>query len=141
MIGTKLRRGTFQHVESELYAYHDTKKEIVRLKNEILYGSPSHDDNVGGGRGNLPGDPTGRTATLLVAHRKIEQLERIVDAIESVVERLPPEKQRLVRIRYWSRPQRLTWDGIAAELHVSRRQAMRWRDEIVRGVAEKIGWR
>ena len=39
MIQIKLRRGTFQHVESELYAYHDTRKEIVRLKNEILHAS------------------------------------------------------------------------------------------------------
>lgn len=141
MTELKLRRGTFQHVESELYAYHDTKKEIVRLKNEILYGTACQDENVGGGRSNLPSDPTGKTAVLMVSHRRIEQLERIVDAIESVVERLPHEKQRLVRIRYWTRPQRLTWDGIASELHVSRRQAMRWRDEIVHQVAVKIGWR
>jgi len=141
MIETKLRRGTFQHVESELYAYHDTKKEIVRLKNEILYASPNRDENVGGGRSNLPSDPTGRTATLLATHRKIEQLERIVEAIESVIEKLPEEKKKLVKLRYWDRPRRLTWDGIAGELHVSRRQAMRWRDEIVYQIAEKIGWR
>jgi len=78
----KLRRGTFQHVESELYAYHDTRKEIVRLKNEILHASAPPDENIGGGRGNLPGDPTGRTAVLMVTHRRIEQLERIVEAIE-----------------------------------------------------------
>lgn len=141
MIETKLRRGTFQHVESELYAYHDTKKEIVRLKNEILHASPIRDENVGGGRSNLPGDPTGRTAVLLTTHRKIEQLERIVEAIESVVERLPEHKKQLVRLRYWDKPRTLTWDGIAMKLHISRRQAMRWRDEIVYDIAAKIGWR
>jgi len=137
----KLRRGTFQHVESELYAYHDTKKEIVRLKNEILYASPNRDENVGGGRSNLPSDPTGRTATLLATHRKIEQLERIVEAIESVVERLPEKKKRLVQLRYWDKPRTLTWDGIALRLDVSRRTAMNWRDEIVYAIAEKLGWR
>lgn len=137
----KLRRGTFQHVESELYAYHDTKKEIVRLKNEILYRSAEPDENVGGGRGNLPGDPTGRTAVLMVTHRKIEQLERIADAIESVVERLTDEKKNLVQLRYWDKPRTLTWDGIALRLGISTRQAMRWRDEIVYAIAERIGWR
>jgi RinA family phage transcriptional activator len=141
MIETKLRRGTFQHIESELYAYHDTRKEIVRLKNEILHGSAPLDENVGGGRSNLPGDPTGRTAVLMVTHRRIEQLERIVDAIESVVDRLPEKKQELVKLRYWTRPQTLTWDGIAMRLEVSRRTAINWREEVVYAIAEKIGWR
>ncbi|MEV2910767.1 transcriptional regulator [Paenibacillus larvae] len=137
----KLRRGTFQHVESELYAYHETRKEIIRLKNEILYGSTPADDNVGGGKSNLPGDPTGEVAVLLSSHKKLEQLERIVNAIESVHNSLPEEKQKLIRLKYWTRPQRLTWEGIAAELHVSRRTAMNWRDRVVRAIAQKIGWR
>src|SRR5690606_2784502 len=136
----KLKPGTFKHVESELYGFHDTKKELVRLKNEILHASnpPSLE---GGGKGNLPGDPTGRTATLLVTHRRIEQLERIVEAIEAVYEALPREKQELVRLKYWTKPQTLTWEGIALKLHVSRATALRWRDEIVYAVAERLGWR
>jgi RinA family phage transcriptional activator len=141
MIETKLRRGTFQHVESELYAYHDTRKEIVRLKNEILHASTPPDENAGGSRGNMPGDPTGRMAVLMVTHRKIEQLERIVEAIESVVERLPEKKKQLVQLRYWVKPRTLTWDGIAMRLNVSRRTAMNWRDEVVYAIAEKLGWR
>lgn len=136
----KLRNGTFKHIESELYAYHDTKREIVRLKNDILHSS-SYFEPIGGGRSNLPGDPTGNTATLMVTHRKIEQLERIVDAIESVVDKLPEEKQKLVKLKYWTRPQTLTWEGIAMRLGISARQAMRWRDEIVYAIAERIGWR
>lgn len=136
----KISRGAFRHVEAELYAYHDTKREIVRLKNDILHSS-SYFEPIGGGRSNLPGDPTGNTATLMVTHRKIEQLERIVEAIESVVERLPEKKRRLVQLRYWDKPRTLTWDGIALRLEVSRRTAMNWRDEIVYAIAEKLGWR
>ncbi|MEK3735497.1 transcriptional regulator [Paenibacillus sp. FSL M8-0334] len=139
---TKLRRGTFLHVESELYAYHDTRKEIIRLKNEILYGSgPGDDENVGGGRSNLPGDPTGRTAVLLTTHKKLEQLQAISDAIEAVYGALGPDKQRLVRLRYWTRPQTLTWEGIAKEIPAHRATVIRWRDEIIRMIAERIGWR
>lgn len=141
MIEIKLRRGTFQHIESELYAYHETKKEILRLKNEIIHASSHHDDTVGGSRGNLPGDPTGKTAILLVTHRRIEQLEKIVEAIEAVYEALPEGKQKLVRTKYWTKPQTLTWEGIAQKLHVSRRTAINWRDEIVFAIAERLGWR
>lgn len=141
MTEIKLYRATFLHIESELYAYHDTKKEIVRLRNEILYSTQARDENVGGGRSSLPSDRTGQTAVLLMSSRKIDSLERIVEAIEWIVERLPDEKKRLIRLRYWDHSRKLTWDGIAAELHVSRRQAIRWRDGIVNLIAEKIGWR
>jgi len=136
----KLKNGTFKHIESELYAYHETKKEIIRLKNDILHASRPPDLS-GGGRSNWPGDPTGETATLLATHRRIEQLERIVEAIEAVYEALPREKQELVRLKYWTKPQTLTWEGIALKLHVSRATALRWRDEIVYAVAERLGWR
>lgn len=140
MVETKIKKGTFRHVESELYAYHETKKEILRLKNEILHAS-APPDMAGGNRGSLPGDPTGRTAILLVTHRKIEQLELIVEAIESVAGRLPEKKRELVKLKYWTRPQTLTWDGIAMRLEVSRRTALNWREEIVYAVAGEIGWR
>lgn len=137
---TKIRKGTFQHIESELFAYHETRQEIVRLKNEILYGKPQF-ENIGGGRSNLPGDPTGRTATLLTTHRELESLERIVSAIESVYEALPADKQRLIQLKYWSKPQTRTWDGIALEMSTHRATLIRWRNEIVQAIAMKMGWR
>lgn len=52
----KIRIGSFQHVESELFAFPDTRKELVRLKNEILSASGETDENVGGRRSGLPSD-------------------------------------------------------------------------------------
>lgn len=136
----KIRKGTFKHIESELFAYHDTKREINQIKQDIIKGTASF-ENIGGGRSNIPGDPTGMTATLIVTHRKIEQLEKIVSAIESVHERLSREKQMLIRLKYWTKPQPLTWEGIAQQIHISRRQALNWRDEIVFAISKEIGWR
>ena len=137
---TKLDKGVFRHVEAELYRYHDTRREIVRIRNDILFGKTPPDENVGGGRSNLPGDPTGRAGTILASHRKLEQMERVVDAIETVYWLLPDEKKRLVEMRYWSPNQRYTWDGIAMTLHISKMTALRWRDEIVEAIAYEIGW-
>lgn len=140
MTAIKLKRGTFQHIESELYAYHDTCEEILRLKNEILHGKGNDDENIGGGRSGNISDPTARTAVLLTSHRRLEQLQNIANAIQTVYDQLPPEKQQLLRIRYWTKPQTLTWDGIANKLNVSRRTALNWRDEVVYAVSYKIGW-
>jgi len=135
-----LRKGAFQHVESELYAYPETRREIVRLKAEIIAGYKEPDENIGGGRSDRTGDPTGQTAVLLVTNRRLEQLERIADAIETVYNCLPAERQKLVRLKYWTKPQTLTWEGIARELHISRRQAFNWRDQAVRVIGSRLGW-
>ena len=137
----KLKKGTFKHVEHELSLYHETRKEMMRLRNEIMYTRPSDDENVGGGRSSMPGDPTGRTATALATNRRLQHLETTVDAIEEVYNRLPPEKQRLVHLLYWTKPQLLSWDGIAQEVKVGRATAFRWRDEIVFAVGHLLGWR
>lgn len=136
-----IRKSTFRHVESEISTFHETGREIIRLKNEIIHGSGTTDENVGGGKSNLPGDPTARVAVLLTSHRKLENLERIHDAIQSVYNALPEERQHLVRLKYWTKPQRLTWNGIAMKLDRNRATVIRWRDDIVQVITEKIGWR
>lgn len=142
MLAEKLRKGSFKHVESELFAYHDTRKEMIRLRNDILYSSNTgNDENVGGGRSNLPGDPTGRKVTALTSTVKLQHLEGVINAIEAVYNRLPENKKKLVNLYYWTRPQILNWEGIAQKLHVSRRQAIYWRNEIVADIGEMMGWR
>ncbi|SDJ76856.1 phage transcriptional activator, RinA family [Paenibacillus naphthalenovorans] len=110
-------------MESELYSFQDTQKEIVKIKNELL------------------NDQSEQTVVKIMKHRMLEQMEHITDAIENVVGQLPQEKQKLIKLRYWTRPQLLTWDGVAIELDVGRATAIRWRDEIVIEIAKKIGWR
>lgn len=137
----KLKNGAFKHVESELYHYYETKREIAQLREAILYGSPTLDDNVGGGKSNLPGDPTQQKAIALISSRQIEELEKIIKAIDFVVNNLPSEKRKLVELKYWTKPQMLSWDGIALNLCCSRRTAERWRAEIVNQIGHLIGWR
>lgn len=140
MTTIKLRKGTFRHIESELYEYADTKKEIELLRNEMLYGGKYADEDAVDGSGHLPGPAPARTAVLLAGHKRLEHLESLIQAIDSVVERLSPERQQLIRLKYWTRSQPLAWDGIAQRLNVSTRTALRWRDEIIYAIADKLGW-
>lgn len=141
MIDIKIRKVTFRHIEAELYAYHETKKEIVRLRNDILFGSSPVDENVGGGRSSLTSDRVGLTVSRLTSDKRLIALEDIAEAINFVYMRLTEERQKLVQLRYWTKPQLLTWDGVALKLEVSRRTAINWRDEIVYAIAERVGWR
>lgn len=137
----KLKKATFKHVESELYSYKDTLKEIETLRKDIMFCNENEDENIGGGRNNLPSSPTERIATRLATHKRLNKLEEIANAIEKVYTGLPEDYQKLVRLKYWTRPQLKTWEGIADDLHVNRATAMRWRDSVVNAVSEVLGWR
>lgn len=132
----------FKKAEAEWYNYHHTLKEIANLREEIMNPFKEFkDENVGGGRSNLPGSPTERIATRLTTHKQLNYLVEIVEAIENVYNALPDEYKKLVRLKYWNKKKQLTWDGIALELNVSKRQAMRWRDDIILATVEVLGWR
>lgn len=132
----------FKKAEAEWYNYHQTLKEIADLREEIMNPfKEEQDENVGGGKSNLSGSPTERIATRLTTHKQMNYLVEIVDAIEQVYNVLPDDYKNLIRVKYWNKNNRLTWDGIALELSVSKRQAMRWRDDIIQATVEVLGWR
>lgn len=137
----KLKKQTFKYIESELHSYHDTLREIKFLRNNLIFCKESEDENIGGGRSSFISTPTEQIGTRLATHKKLTHLEEIANAIEKVYTGLPEEYQKLVRLKYWTKPQTKTWEGIANELHVSRRQAFNWRDEIINVLGEVLGWR
>ncbi|MGD7007607.1 transcriptional regulator [Metabacillus sp. 84] len=140
-IATKVRKATFKHIESELFDYKDTIKEIEFLRQNIMFCKESDDENIGGGRSSFISSPTERIATRLLTHKKLQQLEQIAQAIEDVYTKIPETHRQLVQLKYWTKPQLKTWDGIANELHVNRATAFRWRDTVIEAIAEVLGWR
>jgi RinA family phage transcriptional activator len=143
-VEAKIKRDVFRHVEAELYAYPFRKKEITRLREEILYpfDERPEDVNIVKGKNSVrrPGDPTAKKAIALVSHTRLHHLERVVDAIDEVYARLPDPKREFVRLKYWTHPQRLTAVGICQELGISDRTYSRWRSQIISQIAEILGW-
>lgn len=72
-----------------------------------------------------------------------KHMERIAAVIQATIEQLPDEKQKLIELKYWTDPRKMeiSWDLISMQLHVSARQAQRWRDEIICKIAKEMGWR
>lgn len=134
---TKLKKATFKHIESELYSYQDTLKEIGKLRREIIAGTGMEDES--GIRGTEISRPTERIATRLVTHKTLRNLEEIVEAIEYSVNHLSSDHLQVIRTKYWS-GKRLSWDDVAIQLHMHRNTAMKLRKEVVLLIADKIGW-
>jgi RinA family phage transcriptional activator len=145
MTAVATKKDVFKRVEAILYSYPQMKKEIQTIREHIMFDKEEVDENVGGGRPSLPGKPTERIATRLATNKRLEQLEQIVKAIDDVYQSLPYEYKRLIQLRYWTSrkyrwEQKLTWERIADELHVSRRKAFLMREEIIEAIARRLEW-
>lgn len=140
----KITKPTFKKCEAEWFNYHRTIQEIKLLEDAILhpFEERKEDTNIvkGANSVRLPGDPTYHTAVRLTRHKQLNYLREIASAIETVYNELPSEHKRLVQIRYWSN-RNLTWNQIADQCNVSRRQAFNWRDAIILATVEVLGWR
>lgn len=135
----KMKPAAFKHIESEIFDYTETVKRIQQRREEIMMNT-STDENVGGGKSNIPSRPTEQLATRLAEDPKLSEDQRIASAIEHVYNLCDDERKKLIRLKYWTRLHKKNWDVIAQELNISKRQAYRWRDEIVLAIGEKLGW-
>lgn len=137
-----IRKATFKHIESELYSYQDTKKEIDKLRQEILYGNSADDENDTSGKNSVRnvGRPTERIATRLVTDKQLRNHEEMVEAIEYVYDVSSEDHKKVIETKYWSR-KNLTWQDVAIQLNMHRNTAMKLRKDVVLAVASKIGWK
>lgn len=140
-----LRRKTFQYIESEVYNLHETLKEIELTESEVLhpFDEDPEDPTIvkGANSVRIPGDPTGRTATLLVEHKKLKRMKQVTNAILKVYNSLVDEKKEVIKLYYWDKPGELKWEGVAKETFTSRRTAIRWRNAFIQDIAKELGER
>lgn len=136
----RFRKATLDYIENELFHYFDTKKEIDQIRRDILHQHKSSIGDSDGSSGGGPSNPTARIATELITNARLERMQKVMDVIDSVIDRLQPEKRQLIQIIYWDRPRILTWQGAAIKLHITKRTAFRWKREIIQAIAERGGY-
>ncbi|MCT1575684.1 transcriptional regulator [Oceanobacillus kimchii] len=138
-----IKKATFKHIESELYAYNETLKEIDRLRTEIMAGGKIEiDENTMGGANSVReiGRPTERIATRLLTHKTLRNLEEIATAINDVYNMVSDDHRKVIRLKYWH-DRRLDWNGVADMANMHRNTATKLRKEVILLIADKIGWR
>ncbi|WP_231631584.1 transcriptional regulator [Halolactibacillus sp. JCM 19043] len=136
---------TFKKIESEWFNYYRTLQEIKLLEEAILYPYDESDDDptVVAGKNSVRNttDPTADKVIRLTKHKQLNYLREITSAIETVYNALPKDRKRLVHERYWCKDNNKDWEYVANQCYVSKRQALRWRDEMVQATVEVLGWR
>ncbi|MBC1420102.1 DUF722 domain-containing protein [Listeria fleischmannii] len=138
----RLRPAQYKSIEDEIRYYHDTKKELEQLRVNVVLGSTFQeysDENTGGGSAGQISNPTEQRALLLQLDKQIERRQRVILALESVLNKLSDEDKQLIHFRYWDRS-KPTWIWIANKLNMSESTAKRKRRDIIYKIAERLGY-
>ncbi len=140
MSKSRVEKSNFKVIEAELYCYHESKRYLEDLREEILEGSATQEVGMAVQSGTT-GDTTMNKAIKLTSSREILECERRIRAIEKVLKMLEKDdkKLRLVQMKYFQR--KYTDIGIAMELDISERTFYNWRKEAIRLIAEQLGWK
>lgn len=138
----RLRKAQYKLIEDELRFYHSTKKELMEKEVNVTLGAWHReyiDENQGGGSaGNISNEVEDRVM-LLQMDKEISRLKNIINAIESVLNRLNDEDKQLIQFRYWDRS-KPTWVWIASNLNMDESTARRRNKTIILSIAERLGY-
>lgn len=132
-------RATYKYIEKNLFAYPDMDKRITQVRNEVMNPWNPEDENIGGGQSNLPGSPTERQASLLLKDKRLQKLEEMKQAIAKVYDNANVIDRKLMELYFFTRPRKLTMDGVADNICVSRATAYRSKKYIIKKVSEELG--
>lgn len=70
---------------------------------------------------------------------RLQVLESHQKGIKHIIDGLEPYELELVQMKYWTRPQRFTWTGIALQLGYTERQCYNIRDSIIEAIGKELG--
>lgn len=128
----RIDKSIFRYIEHELYNYDETKRELARLKEEVIEGT--HFAEVPAYTG--PGDPTGNKAVKLASSAFVIHAEKIIKAIDRSLAILGDRHKELFYYKY---QKGLPWQEVALEMNISDRTYFRLRRELVAMVGQQLG--
>lgn len=123
-------------IEWRLEHYREDKRTLSEYRADMMPSNTPRYTAEPGAPGS--GRPTEELAAKLAANPYILDLERGINAIEHVLTRLTPERQRLIELVYFKGS--YTVEGAAQVLHVSRRTAYRHINEVLTAIAAELGY-
>lgn len=134
-----MKKGTFKMLEGLIEDYPTMERYIKRVELEIEYPWQESDDNIGGSRSATATSTTERTGLKLATDKHLRLLRERKKALDKVVYSAKPETIKIIRLWYWTKPRTKTWDGIAEEVHYSKRMCHLLRNEFIEDLGKELG--
>lgn len=95
----KINREAWRMIEIVVKRYPENKAEYENALEDLM-GRKGGEDGMP--RSEAVGNPTERIAIKLADNPRLSRIAREVNAVESVYNKMLPEHQRVIRVRFWS---------------------------------------
>lgn len=128
---------TKKYIEEQIIFYQANVNEYKQIRDAILFESRAVDENVGGGKSNIPSNVI-ESRVIRLDNQRIRLLEQRIRCVENVYERLDDERKKFWHLCFWQR--RYTMNGLAHKMHMSRASAFRWKNKMIIDVAKELGY-
>jgi RinA family phage transcriptional activator len=123
----------FGHVEEALYDYDLIKRKIEELREDIITAAPV----VSEGSKVAVSDPTAGKAGRLISNKVICRMDETIRAIDRSLALLSDDHRNVFELHY---RQGLSWQRVCEELPASRATFFNYRRQLVKMVANQMGY-
>ena len=124
-------------IEWQIEYYPDNKRQLAMFKESMIPSQISQYGQRTGGSFDSEKRPT-EEITIKRNPEYIMEQERIINAIESVYDKLSDLDKELIRLRYWDG--KLTPEGIAIKLNLGRTTLYERLNNILVIIAKRLGY-
>ena len=132
--------GTFKQIEIILQEYPRYEAYIKRREEELLNPYPPEDTNMGGGKSNRTSDTTAVKAITLADDRILQRIRFQYRVVKRTYDRADEDTQEIIKEYYFKQPRTKTGDGIALQVHTSKRSCFRIRKAFFSKLADELGF-
>lgn len=134
-----MRKSTINYLESELRDYPNYERHVRQLRDEILNPWIETDENIGGGKSNLPSSTVERGVTRLTTDKRLLQLDRMMNAIKKVYNESTEAQQEFIQLYYFQKQRKYTVLGIADNLCISKTVLYEYKKDVLKRLADELG--
>lgn len=135
-----MRRSTFNYIEDMLRDYPHYNEYIKECEEEIRHPYVESDENIGGGRSVGKQERLTETIVRINEDKRIRQMKRQQRAVANCLDRSNSDiVYQMCKELYFMNKRRLTLDGVAYKLNVSRRTLIRRREDFFIDLAKELG--
>ena len=131
--------GTFKQIEIILQEYPRYEGYINRREEELLNPYTPTDTNIGGGKSNRTSDTTAVKAITLADDRILQRIRFQYRVVKRTYDSADEDTQEIIKEYYFKQPRTKTWDGIALQVHTSKRSCFRIRKAFFSKLADELG--
>lgn len=136
-----MEKGIYKHIEQILRDYPDIDDYVRERRQALMYPhNENPDENIGGGRSNIPNNPVENMVITIADDRQLAALEKNKEVITDCLNCMDEDTKAIVEEIYFKKHPTLTMVGIAEKQHLSLATAKRKRTDFFEKIRKEFGW-